>query len=346
MNEVTRWDQGGLSSGVAISTDTRSQSKRKMTAEEFQRYISAKIEPMAMDFMREVEQAIQRADIAKMSQSNQQAENKMHIDAMRWYEELNKHHTPAITNFVKKQLPGLQKAILSEFPTGYYFIKPEELDEYTSFNYGTFGDAGHEGHIRIGDHFHYENLPNMKTWSPKRTGTPAEWRDWYIDQTKQIASTGTITYSNGWNDSQAPSNRQPQDYGKRAYFKISKLLRTPDGQDPRRAPNYRQIKALWYRAMNAPSVRAKLAYFNNGSKSIKIEAAKKAYRTLTSGPNGGPTLGAARNISMHVNTQRALSGIDKLRGHGRPVLSEQQGTKGLAGLFPALRSSMQGALRQ
>ena len=49
---------------------------------------------------------------------------------------------------------------------------------------------------------------------------------------------------------------------------------------------------------------------------------------------------------MHSRTQRTLSGIDKLRGHGRPVLSEQQGTKGLAGLFPALRSSMQGALRQ
>jgi hypothetical protein len=57
-------------------------------------------------------------------------------------------------------------------------------------------------------------------------------------------------------------------------------------------------------------------------------------------------LGASRNITIHAGTQKALSGIDKLRGHGRPVLSEQQGTKGLAGLFPALRSSMQGALRQ
>lgn len=57
-------------------------------------------------------------------------------------------------------------------------------------------------------------------------------------------------------------------------------------------------------------------------------------------------LGASRNITIHAGTQKALSGIDRLRGHGRPVLSEQQGTKGLAGLFPALRSSMQGALRQ
>ena len=74
MNEVTRWDQGGLSSGVAISTDTRSQSKRKMTEEEFQRYIMTKIEPMAMDFMREVEQAIQRAE--------QDALIKSRIDSM------------------------------------------------------------------------------------------------------------------------------------------------------------------------------------------------------------------------------------------------------------------------
>ena len=47
--------------------------------------------------------------------------------------------------------------------------------------------------------------------------------------------------------------------------------------------------------------------------------------------------------SLAVNRQRTLASSDKLRGHGRPVLSEQQGTKGLAGLFPALRSSMQGA---
>ena len=50
--------------------------------------------------------------------------------------------------------------------------------------------------------------------------------------------------------------------------------------------------------------------------------------------------------SLPVNKQRSLASADKLRGHGRPVLSEQQGTKGLAGLFPALRSSMQGALKR
>ena len=64
------------------------------------------------------------------------------------------------------------------------------------------------------------------------------------------------------------------------------------------------------------------------------------------GPRRQNLNGLTRNIAMHSRTQRTLSGIDKLRGHGRPVLSEQQGTKGLAGLFPALRSSMQGALRQ
>lgn len=50
--------------------------------------------------------------------------------------------------------------------------------------------------------------------------------------------------------------------------------------------------------------------------------------------------------SLAVNRQRTLASSDKLRGHGRPVLSEQQGTKGLAGLFPALRSSMQGVLHR
>lgn len=50
--------------------------------------------------------------------------------------------------------------------------------------------------------------------------------------------------------------------------------------------------------------------------------------------------------SLPVNKQRSLASADKLRGHGRPVLSEQQGTKGLAGLFPALRSSMQGAMKR
>ena len=50
--------------------------------------------------------------------------------------------------------------------------------------------------------------------------------------------------------------------------------------------------------------------------------------------------------SLAVSRQKSLATVDKLRGHGRPVLSEQQGTQGLAGLFPALRSSMQGALKR
>jgi hypothetical protein len=54
----------------------------------------------------------------------------------------------------------------------------------------------------------------------------------------------------------------------------------------------------------------------------------------------------ALNNSLAVGRQKSLATADKLRGHGRPVLSEQQGTQGLAGLFPALRSSMQGALRR
>jgi hypothetical protein len=65
----------------------------------------------------------------------------------------------------------------------------------------------------------------------------------------------------------------------------------------------------------------------------------------------GAQLGRAYNKvalghALPVNSQRRLASADNIRGHGRPVLSEQQGTKGLAGLFPALRSSMQGVLKQ
>ena len=75
------------------------------------------------------------------------------------------------------------------------------------------------------------------------------------------------------------------------------------------------------------------------------EELKRAYNTK------GVQLGKAYNKvalgnSLPVNQQRSLGAIDKLRGHGRPVLSEQQGTRGLAGLFPALRSSMQGAMKR
>ena len=65
----------------------------------------------------------------------------------------------------------------------------------------------------------------------------------------------------------------------------------------------------------------------------------------------GAQLGRAYNKvalghALPVNNQRRLAAADNIRGLGRPVLSEQQGTKGLAGLFPALRSSMQGVLKQ
>jgi hypothetical protein len=53
-----------------------------------------------------------------------------------------------------------------------------------------------------------------------------------------------------------------------------------------------------------------------------------------------------RNINIQPSRQLQLSGLDNHRRSGRPVLSEQQGTQGLAGLFPALRSSMQGALKR
>ena len=53
-----------------------------------------------------------------------------------------------------------------------------------------------------------------------------------------------------------------------------------------------------------------------------------------------------RNINIPVSRQISLGSVDKTRGNGRPVLTPNQRTPGLAGLFPALRSSMQGVLRR
>ena len=53
-----------------------------------------------------------------------------------------------------------------------------------------------------------------------------------------------------------------------------------------------------------------------------------------------------RNINIPVSRQVSLGSVDKTRGNGRPVLTPNQRTPGLAGLFPALRSSMQGVLRR
>ena len=67
-NEATRWDQGALNAGVSVSTDTRSQSSRKMTVEEFGTYIQAKIEPMMESFMKELMEEVMRAQTAKGAQ--------------------------------------------------------------------------------------------------------------------------------------------------------------------------------------------------------------------------------------------------------------------------------------
>jgi hypothetical protein len=68
-NELTRWDQGALNAGVAISTDNRSQSTRKMSIEEFKSYIERKVDTMVEPFMKEVQEEFNRAMIEKQAQS-------------------------------------------------------------------------------------------------------------------------------------------------------------------------------------------------------------------------------------------------------------------------------------
>ena len=270
MNEVTRWDQGGLSSGVAISTDTRSQSKRKMTEEEFKRYIMTKIEPMAMDFMREVEQAIQRADINATEiianpsvQSNQQAispAQAMHLKQVQdlinykaWYQEQSEKW-------------------LADFKQNYPSLYQKLMKVSMFVNHITYPQQRRTQMINL---FSTRQLSQNNALEFAKTEIEFGWK-------------GMIPL---------------------AVSEIKKLDPTYSTTLPNPMPQSRK-------------------------------------RPLFPYGHGLGSFGTSRNINTPVNVQRNLSGIDKLRGHGRPVLSEQQGTKGLAGLFPALRSSMQGALRQ
>jgi len=79
LNELIRWDQGALSSGAAVSTNTRSQSKRKMTPSEFRTYVEKKAMPMVMPFMNELQEEIKRAHIA-ISERLQPAVDKRVLD--------------------------------------------------------------------------------------------------------------------------------------------------------------------------------------------------------------------------------------------------------------------------
>jgi hypothetical protein len=75
------------------------------------------------------------------------------------------------------------------------------------------------------------------------------------------------------------------------------------------------------------------------------QEAKRAFNQQKAASQPKPVK-VALEQSLDVGRQRILSAADKGRSRGRPVQTEQQGAKGLAGLFPALRSSMQGVLRK
>jgi len=270
MNEVTRWDQGGLSSGVAVSTDTRSQSRKNMTPDEFKRYIMTKIEPMAMDFMREVEQAIQRADINATEiianpsvQSNQQAISPAQAMHLKQTQELINY---------KAWYQEQSEKWLADFKQSYPSLYQKLMKVPMFVNHITYPQQRRTQMINL---FTTRQLSQNNALEFAKTEIEFGWK-------------GMIPL---------------------AVSEIKKLN-----------PNY--------------------------STTLPNPMPQSRKRPLFPYGHGLGSFGTSRNINTPVNVQRNLSGIDKLRGHGRPVLSEQQGTKGLAGLFPALRSSMQGALRQ
>ena len=78
-NEAMRWENGSLNAGVAVSTDTRSQSTRKMTKNEFNMHLE-KLAPIIMKAMNEFEEEITRArmnssSLPPISTSTYQARN-------------------------------------------------------------------------------------------------------------------------------------------------------------------------------------------------------------------------------------------------------------------------------
>ena len=273
MNEVTRWDQGGLSSGVAVSTDTRSQSRRNMTPDEFKRYIMTKIEPMAMDFMREVEQAIQRADI-----------NATQI---------------------------VSQSPIYDYGAPITTIPPAQV-----------------AHMR-----QTQELINYKAWYQEQSEKwLADFKQSYPSLYQRLMKVpmfvSHITY---------PQQRRTQ------MINLFSTKQLSQGNALEFAKT--EIEFGW-KGMIPLAVSEIKKLDPNYSTTLPNPMPQSRKRPLFPYGHGLGSFGTSRNINTPVNVQRNLSGIDKLRGHGRPVLSEQQGTKGLAGLFPALRSSMQGALRQ
>ena len=274
LDEAIRWDQGAFNSGVAISTDTRSQSKRKMSLNEFKRYLTRKlqpiIEPVAQEFMEEAQRA-------QMTSSN------------------------TTQSALVPSKPGLSPEQIK------HLREVKELNEYIS---------------------HYEE-EYKKWWMGLKQKSRPVWDRLILPSSTVIR--GKIGYPNGY-IAQAQARKT----------QLINLFGTKVIKDIRRAKA--EIEFNWKGVIPLCESELKKLDPNYEYSAAPIPDAMK--RPLLPYGAGLGALGSSPKITVPVRHQRNLAGADKLRGQGRPVLSEQQGTQGLAGLFPALRSSMQGALRQ
>ena len=275
-DEAIRWDKGSLSAGVNISTESRSQSSRKMTLNEFKRYLTRKLRPIIEPVMNEFMEELKRVNLTSTetvvkppTQTNQQIPSSAQATHLREVQEL--------TNYVPYYREQAEMWI-TDFKRTYPSLYGKLMNVPMFVNHLTYPQQRNARII---------NLFSTKQMS--RGNAPSQISNLEFAKTEiEFAWKGLIPL---------------------AVSEIKKL-----------EPNY--STTLPNPMPQGEKTRRKISNIALGS------------------------LGTSRNINTPVNVQKNLSGIDKLRGHGRPVLSEQQGTKGLAGLFPALRSSMQGALRQ
>ena len=281
LDEAVRWDQGLLSAGVNISTDARSQSRRKMTLQEFKTYLMGKIRPIIEPVMNEFMEALKRASAGSTDSS------------------------PSSTKSSSSSSSSNHQAEVQELLRD----KPHFEEQY------------------------------------------AQW--WYRQRQKPWPSS--VTYRELLNDKPTMDEiaRYSADARKaRAIFERKFTNQEPTGRDnqPLTLPQAKLLIEDTYLFLLIGAHAAVQRFVGKHDLTYApMPQERQDEIGAPPGKYGGRRQnlnGLTRNITMHPRTQRTLSGIDKLRGHGRPVLSEQQGTKGLAGLFPALRSSMQGALRQ
>ena len=269
-NEAMRWENGSLNAGVAVSTDTRSQSTRKMTKNEFNMHLSKKLDPILGKAMSEFEEEITRA-------------------------QMNSSSLPPSS--LQPTKPGISPA------QAQHIRNVGNLSSYKAFYEEQAAQWWH-------------GLRNEPFWNALRSNKPimAKINSYYASADAMKKKIINLYAAKIGGD--RPLNKAKADI--EAEYMMVIPLAVSEVQKVEPSYSFQQKRLPSDRKQQLHPYSAPLGSMNGGMK----------------------------NINVPVQYQKGLAGHDKLRGHGRPVLSEQQGTKGLAGLFPALRSSMQGALHR